>query len=203
MVIISIESIKQPWHGRDYLGIDARQPTEEFMKRPTSVTVFGILNIVFAVLGVIGIFASIAMLKFVGKSQANNPVVKALHDNVVYAAWFKIMIPLGLIASMVLLAAGIGLLLLKNWARVTSIVYAIYTIIICLIGLAMNGVFLLLPLLNQSSHGSTVEAAGQIGAAIGATIGSVFSLVYPILLLIFMTRPKVIAGFQPPAFQPA
>jgi hypothetical protein len=177
MVIISIESIKQPWHGRDYLGIDARQPTEEFMKRPTSVTVFGILNIVFAVLGVIGIFASIAMLKFVGKSQANNPVVKALHDNVVYAAWFKIMIPLGLIASMVLLAAGIGL--------------------------AMNGVFLLLPLLNQSSHGSTVEAAGQIGAAIGATIGSVFSLVYPILLLIFMTRPKVIAGFQPPAFQPA
>lgn len=173
------------------------------MKRPTSVTVFGILNILFAAFGVFGIVMSIAVLKLVGANQANNPVIKLLHDNPVYAAWFKLMIPLGLISTAVLLAAGIGLLLLKNWARITSIVYAIYTLIICLLGLVMNSVFLLMPLLNQSGNGSSAEVAGQIGAAIGTVVGGLFSLVYPILLLIFMTRPKVIAAFQQAAYPPA
>jgi hypothetical protein len=172
------------------------------MQRPTAVTVFGILNILFAVLGVISIFASMAMLRFVDASQQKNPVIEALHNNAIYAAWFKLMIPLGMVSSVVLLAAGVGLLLLKNWARITSIIYAIYSIIVCLAGVAMNFVFLLMPLLNQSNHG-TVEVAAEIGAAIGTVIGGVFGLVYPILVLVFMTRPKIVAAFQPAAFPPA
>ena len=36
-----------------------------------------------------------------------------------------------------------------------------------------------------------------IGGAIGSSIGGCFALIYPVLLLIFMTRPKLAAAFQP------
>jgi tetrahydromethanopterin S-methyltransferase subunit G len=66
----------------------------------------------------------------------------------------------------------------------------------------MNFVFMVLPLLNQSGHGSSTENATQIGGAIGGTIGGLFGLIYPVLLLIFMTRPKVKAAFVTTEYQP-
>ena len=77
------------------------------MKRPTSVTVFGILNIVFAAWGVLGLIASIAL--FAMPADSNNPAIRIIHDNPGYAAWLKICIPLGMLSCMALLAAGIGL----------------------------------------------------------------------------------------------
>ena len=35
-----------------------------------------------------------------------------------------------------------------------------------------------------------------MGAAIGGVMGGCFGLVYPILLLVFMTRPQVVAAFK-------
>jgi uncharacterized membrane protein YfcA len=49
----------------------------------------------------------------------------------------------------------------------------------------------------QQQHGPA--AAGAIGGAIGGSVGGCFGLIYPVLLLIFMLRPKVAAAFQPPA----
>jgi hypothetical protein len=65
-----------------------------------------------------------------------------------------------------------------------------------LINTIINFVFMVMPLLNHSSSGSPAEFAGQIGAAIGSIVGGLFGLIYPILLLVFMTRPKIIAAFQ-------
>jgi hypothetical protein len=35
-----------------------------------------------------------------------------------------------------------------------------------------------------------------IGGAVGGVMGGCFGMIYPILLLIFMTRPKVVAAFR-------
>lgn len=165
------------------------------MQRPTSVTIFGVLNMVFAGFGFIGTFASIALFMMPG--NASNPVVKIMQDSPAYAAWVKFSIPLGLLACGVLLAAGIGLMLLKSWARKLSIGYAIYALVFGLIGMVVSFLFLIRPMIQQAQEQHGAEAAGAIGGAIGGSIGSCFGLIYPILLLIFMFRPNVRAAFQP------
>lgn len=170
------------------------------MKRPTSVTVFGILNIVFAAFGVFGLIASIAVFSL--PASSNNPVIRIMNEQPGYAAWLKISIPLGFLSCMALLAAGIGLLLLKGWARMLSIGYGIYAIIFGFLGMILNFVFLVRPMLEHARQQHGPEAAGALGGAIGGSVGGCFGLIYPILLLVFMFRPNVKAAFQPPGSMP-
>lgn len=165
------------------------------MQRPKSVTVFGILNIVFAGLGLCGTAFSV-MLFMPSSAAANNPVVQIIQSSPGYAAWMKVSVALGVIVAAALLAAGIGLLNLKPWARTLSIVYAIYAIFMVLIGDVINYIFLIQPMLQKAHGEQGAEAAGAVGGAIGGLFGSCFGLVYPILLLIFMTRPQVVAAFS-------
>ncbi len=159
------------------------------LQKTTPVTVFGILNIVFAALGGVGVISSI-MLFVVASDSSKNPVVQIIHDNPTYALWMKISIPLGLLACGVLLAAGIGLLKLQPWARTLSIIYAIYAMITVLVSSVVNYFFLVLPLLEQARGKSGPDAAAAMGGAIGGTLGGCLGLVYPILLLVYMLRVK-------------
>jgi hypothetical protein len=165
------------------------------MQRPTSATVFGILNIGFAGMGIIGIIASIGLLML--SVNFNNPVVKVMQESPGYALWFKICIPLGLLSCGVLLAAGIGLLLVKPWGRLLSIGYAIYAIGFGIVGTVVNFLFITRPLLEQAQNKGGPEAAGAIGGAIGGSIGGCFGMIYPILLLIFMFHPAIRDAFRP------
>lgn len=168
------------------------------MKRPTAVTVFGILNIVFAAFGIIGIMASAMMFVMAGNGS-NNPMIQLLHDSPGYAAYLKVSIVLGLFLSLALLAAGIGLLWLKPWARVFSIAYGIFGIISVPVNTILSYIFMTRPLLEQASqHHNSPEATGAaIGGAIGGMVGGCFGLIYPVLLLIFMLQSKVAAAFKP------
>ena len=167
------------------------------MVRPGSVTAFGILNIVFAVFGVFGLLGTIALFSMTGTS--NIPVVKIMRGSPVYAAWLKLTIPFGLLTCGVLLAAGIGMLRLQNWGRKLSIGYAIYGIVFNLVGLVMNFIFLFGPLLEEASQKKGPEAAGAFGGVVGGTMGGCFGLIYPVLLLVFLTRPKIVSAFLPPS----
>jgi hypothetical protein len=165
------------------------------MERPKSVTVFGILNIVFAALGLCGTAFSV-ILFLPSAAAANNPVVQIIQSSPAYAAWMKLSVGLGVIVAAALLAAGIGLLNLKPWARTLSIIYAIYAIVMVIIGDVINYIFLIQPMLQKAHSEQGPEAAGAVGGAIGGLAGGCFGLIYPILLLIFMTRPHVVAAFN-------
>ena len=165
------------------------------MQRPTSVIVFGILNIVFAVFGVIGLAISLAMFSL--SADSNNPVVKLINENPTYAAWMKFSILLSVPGLLALLTAGIGLLCMKSWARILSIIYAIYAIVAGIAGMVANFIFMIRPMLEQAQQQQGSEAAAAVGGAIGGTIGGCFGLIYPVLLLIFMIRQKVVAAFHP------
>jgi serine/threonine protein kinase len=171
------------------------QKGQQRMPRPTSVTVFGVLHIVKAGLGMFSAIASIVVL--IALADSNNPITKMMHDNPVYAAWVKFCIPLGLLTCIVLLVAGIGLLGLKSWARKLSIAYAFYSICMRILTTAINCMFLIQPFLknNQDSQAATMAIFGLIGGGVSVCLG----LIYPILLLVFMMRPTVVAAFHPPA----
>ena len=165
-------------------------------QRPTAVTVFGILNIIFGVFGVIGIAASSVILS-VGQS-GSNPTLDMMHTGVA-GAWTKISMVLGCIAAVVEIISGIGLLQLQAWGRKMAIGFAAYTIAAAVIGTFINIFFVVTPLLAEA--GRTTDPtlkAGAIGGAIGGVIGSCGGLLYPAILLFFMTRPEVAAAFAPP-----
>lgn len=171
------------------------------MQRPTSATVFGILNIVFAAFGVCGLVASVALFSM--PQGSDNPVLKIMRENPAYENWIKMSIGIGVVGCVALLVAGIGLLGMKPWARKLTIGYAIYAILFGLLGLVVNYIYLFQPLIEQASHNAGPQAAGALGGTIGGTVGGCFGMIYPILLLIFMTRPKFVAAFNPtPVPQP-
>jgi hypothetical protein len=97
----------------------------------------------------------------------------------------------GMICAVALLAIGIGLLNLKRWARSGAVIYSIYTIIVGLVGLVAV-LAMLVPQVGAVSD--PIAKAGMVGGIIGGLIGGVIGLVFPILLLIFMRKPKAVAA---------
>lgn len=167
--------------------------------RPTSLLVLGILNIVFGVLGLCGTAASSAMF-FVEMPQdpgMPNPALELIRSDSTYRLIMQTMIVLGCLASLALLVGGIGLLLVKAWGRTLSIGYAWYAIVAVVAGLLVNWLYLLQPMLAQGEAGGLGQAAA-IGGAVGGMISGCFSVIYPVMLLIFMYRPAVRAAFGPP-----
>jgi len=166
------------------------------MKRPTAVTVFGILNIVFAILGILSVLASMVLLLAV-HDVSKNPVVQILQEHPGYALYLKVSAGIGALVCGALLAAGIGLLQLKPWARMLSIAYGIFGLVSVPINTVLSYLYVTKPLLQQAQHQNGPESAAAVGGAIGGMAGGCFGLIYPLLLLIFMLLPKVSAAFKP------
>jgi hypothetical protein len=119
-----------------------------------------------------------------------------IQQNAAYAQYVRISAAIGLIVSIVLTAAGVGLLLLKPWGRVLSIGYAIYGIISPIIMTAIN-VYFMLPMLQKASNMPMGPQRMAITSGIvGGVIGGCFGMIFPIALLYFMYRPNVIAAFS-------
>lgn len=169
------------------------------MQRPTTVTVFGVLNLVFGGLGLLCTPISVIML--FQQAQAGNPMSRILEENAAYRVYLIAAAVAGVLAALVLIAAGIGLLQMKPWARLTSIGYAIFGIVMGVVGIILNIVFVFVPMTTQAREGGPEAAVAAMGL-VGGMAGGCLSLVYPILLLIFMTRPKIRNAFLPQSVPP-
>jgi hypothetical protein len=142
--------------------------------RPTSVTVFAILNIVFGGLGLLCAPAALIASIAIPNAMNTTPVAKA---------WLLIGSFVGFLCSFLLLIVGIGLLNLRRWARVWTLGYAWFAIVWGIVGMVVN-----LALVISGGFGNTPDA---IGGAIGGFFGGIIGLAYPILLIIFMSKPNV------------
>jgi hypothetical protein len=156
-----------------------------------SVTIFGILNIGFALFG----FGSLLLSHILRHAKLpGNSLVETMQSDPSYVAWTHIATIFGLAGGLALLTAGIGLLLMQNWARVLSIIYSVIQIIYVLVGAVFNYHFIVA--LSGQMRGVPPGLMAVV-TLLGFVIGVVFSLAYPVLLLIFMAWPKVIAAFGP------
>jgi hypothetical protein len=162
------------------------------MQRPTSVTVFGVLNIVFGALGLLSTAFTGAAVFLAEAQQRQMPGVEEL--NPVWEGWLRIIVVVSIVAAFVLITSGFGLLGLRRWGRVLAIVYAVYAITSCALGVVMQYVFVAQPLLEQQDNPNNREAAMMmVGVSL---VSSCAGLIYPLLLWYFMSRPHVVAAFN-------
>ncbi len=167
--------------------------------RPTSATVFGILNLAFAALGLCGSVAGVISLfaTQLMPEGAPNPALELMKQNQAYYMFSIVMMGLSFVATIALALGGIGLLKMRAWGRTLSIGYAVYTILASIAGMIANWVWLIQPLMEQTdAMGPGPEKAAAIGGVIGGLFGGCISMIYPIVLLVFMMRPSFVQAFR-------
>ena len=166
------------------------------MQRPAAVTVIGILNIVFGSLALLCL--PFAIIGFVMPRVSGQNAILDLMDRVPFYKFWNIgMTGMGIFVAIVLIVAGIFLLMMKDMGRLITIGYGFYGISMSLVNLAVNLIFCTGPLMAQMNQGGSAEAAGgAVGGMIGMGCSFFLGLIYPVVVLILMTRPAVVEAFK-------
>jgi hypothetical protein len=162
------------------VGSNQSQAPPQIIDKPASVTVFGILNIVF---GVLGLMCSPFVILGLVAAGEKTEMASA------YKTFLLFMNVAGFGFSALLLVLGIGLLMMKKWARRGSVIYACLAILISIIEMVTNVFALQLNWITIPEGG----LPGYLGGVCGGLCGG---LIYPILLLIFMQTAKVKRAFH-------
>jgi len=155
------------------------QVPAQVVKKPKSVTVFGVLNIVYG--GLFILSTPIAIFGYIVAGKKGD-----VSSGEMMWALFSLIVGFGLTIWLVIL--GIGLLNLKKWARRGSVMYAWADIAFILIGTGVNIVILSLDGINPQE--------GELTKLFVEFLDIIISVVYPVLLLIFMQKDKVKMAFQ-------
>jgi hypothetical protein len=194
-------------------------------KRPTALTVMGILNIVFGSLGLVcSLCAGIGYLFMLSNSPLLNLKAGGVNVNPFTDQWefMKREVPgypafmigglvEGLIGGTLLLIAGIGLLKVQSWGRVLSLLYALLTIVAQIFSLIFTLAYVN-PAMQRWQQDFVRRFGGQLppGGGLGedsmfnnaiAVGGAVVGVAYAVVLIIMMMLPHVreaFAGTPPP-----
>lgn len=166
--------------------------------RPTAVTVFGILNLLFGAFGVccLGFSVATMFVPFGPAMTEENLPLQLIEESPLYRNFNRAEMALGIMASIVLIAAGIGLLRLRPWGRKLAIGYGIYAIAMDVFTSIVNLGFVF-PILFQKAEAASGLALAAVWIALFSGIfGTLLGLTYAGLLLYFMYRPNVVAAFK-------
>jgi len=183
-------------------------PTAPF--RPTSVTTLAIIGIIF---GGLGVLCKPAILAFSFMPQpANNPAV-AMQKQMM--TWNIVNTAVGTAISALLLAAAVGSLSLKPWARKGMLSYAAVAVVMNVVGLVVALVWVV-PMMHEVQRQIAQQQAGrggpppqqmaalmQTAGTVGAVLGFVVTMIFPVVLWYFLTRPYVVAAFTGGAAPPS
>ncbi|MCE5186754.1 MAG: DUF4339 domain-containing protein [Planctomycetaceae bacterium] len=152
--------------------------------RPTAVTVFGIINIVFGGLGLLSIpLVVVAML--IPKAGGT-----AIAPSQSMQMFLFLSYGVRLVLSCVLLAGGIGLLNRRNWARQITYCYGWFTIAWVVFSVTASIIIANLTPAATGSEARFAAMAGVVGGVCGGIIGSI----YPIFAVVYMRKPHIIAA---------
>jgi hypothetical protein len=172
--------------------------------RPVAVLVMGILNIVFGAIGCLQngcCLCSLSLLpKLAAASKDASPqletVAAAYQDLPVWRASTLGSAALDLALAAMLLIAGIGLIRMRPWGRITSILYGVLKCLGKIFGLGIL-VFYVEPACQawQDAYMKQHPHAAQLPGFSGEYISGALAAAYALALLIVMFLPSVKAAF--------
>jgi hypothetical protein len=188
-------------------------------KRPGSVLTIAVLHLIGGGIGLIivicagvGLLLQGTMMKSLASANPQDLSIrlqKHLEQQLpANAALQYLGIFVELVLSVMLLAAGIGLLSMRNWARILSLVYAVFSILYKLFALGLF-IFVTWPVIGAFLDAEAKAApAGPAGttittqitiakaAAIGGVIFNAALITYPIVVLFVLLNPSVRRTFS-------
>lgn len=156
--------------------------------RPPAVTVFGIINIIFGAFGLLCMPCAVAGLFM---PQPAEPGPFAFDTGPVGYALTNYIISFAL--AILLVTTGIGLLFQKRRARQWAFGGGCFWIVWKIVSTTLN-IILMGGGLFEMAEGEEMAEAFMAGAVFGIIFAFIFGLIYPVLLVIFMKRPNVIAA---------
>ncbi len=171
-------------------GSDANIPA-----RPQAVTVIAIIAICWGSLALLCSLGGLVITALT--SNINNPNDPFRGHPGVRTVSTAITV-LALVLAITQLAGGIGSLKLAPWARQALIFYAIGIIIVSVVNFAVQ-VMYLMPVVQRAPPPNVNAQAYRVGFAFGFWGVLVFGLVlliWPILILYFMSKPDIKAAYE-------
>lgn len=164
---------------------------------PPSVLILSIFGMLLALYGIFGSAATVFVLVNRGAVFGPpDPMTAKLHADTAYRVGIGLSVVVGLPLAVLLAASAIGSLWLARWARVGMLVHAVGTIVTAIASTIFT-VGYVVPLMTSGVQLAGPQRAGFIFGAYGGGIcGGLFTLIYPVCVLIFYTRPKVIDAFN-------
>lgn len=165
-------------------------------RRPTSVTVIAIIAIIWGGIAVLAMMCAVP--QYMGVQFAPNPVMDAVRKDPVLLGYHIASMVIGLALGITLLTGGIMSLSLNPMGRTLLMVYA-WGNIVTTIPMAILTFAVIMPRTFQ--HVPNVAANPQMGqimkmSAYGGAALSLIALVWPVLILYFMSRPRVKTAFE-------
>jgi hypothetical protein len=115
--------------------------------------------------------------------------------------YFLVMMAVGTVLSVMLLTGGIGLLRLRNWARVLCILVAIAELLLQTGSFIYNAA-VLQPAMEQAQKEMLAKAGAQAPPANPfantpiSVVTSLAGVAFYIVLLIFLFQPRIVAAFH-------
>jgi hypothetical protein len=187
-------------------------------KRPTAVLVIAVLNLVFGASNLLCVLCAGAGVGFLALAlgqpgAARDPAVGDLKEALASASReVPLLVPVwvgdavvSLVLAVVMVVAGLGLLGMRRWARVLSIVYGVATLLAQTTSLAVH--FLLLnPALDRWEQGFQARPApgraGPMSLAGNGLLGNslvlfnaLTDIVYAAAVLVVMFLPSIAPAF--------
>lgn len=166
-------------------------------RRPTSVTVISIIAIIWGSLAVLGGLCSIP--QYMGVRFGPNPVADAINSDPVVVGFNISAMAVAVVLGIMMLAGGIAALSLKPIGRGLLIVYAIAQIAVSIVSVPVQAAIvyphMMAAVQSKTGASSPIVAGMRIGFGAGLVFGLI-TLAWPIVILIFMSRPHVKAAFE-------
>lgn len=165
-------------------------------RRPTSVTVIAILAIIFGSLAVLAMLC--AAPQYMGLQFAPNPVMDAIRKDPVLLTFHIAALMIGLVLGVLLLTGGIISLSLKPPGRKMLLAYA-WGYIAWTIPSTVLTVLVVTP--RTLSYVPNFMGNPQMRqfmrwSSYGGAFMSLLFIIWPVLILYFMTRPHVKTAFE-------
>jgi hypothetical protein len=177
----------------------ATAPQAEALVKPKAIKVFGVLNVIFGGLGLLGtciglgaILAITSGLIPVPDGQSNPAFVTQDENSFLYF-YNIISAACALIFTIVLLVSGIGLLRHQKWGRTTGLAWSGYSILSTIVTSVITWTHIYpyqLEMLdtNEATAGLPNMEAILLGSMIFGNVLSVGYLIYPGLFAVFSSK---------------
>jgi hypothetical protein len=164
------------------------------VKRPASVTVIAILQIIFQSLALLGVLVGVAQLTGVWPQDEQT---KMMYDDSLFRGWAIVSLPIGAIVATLWIVTCVGLLRMRPWARPTAIGLVVFGMVMQVAGMVMQiYIFKAGPLSELVKDSPHVVQLAMTMALVMVIVVAILGLGYGVLLLILLNRRVVVEAFR-------